>query len=174
MTDAASIPLARLAPTPNWSSLLISPSAALTGTPSRSAPRAAATTTAQRASQSVQLDPAARCRSCRAKCVRHLLARPSCMHAPFAATGADIPLEAVRRTLLLGRLRESFDLINPPDAQLIGSLRYFEGPMEKVRGGSLPAVYWHHVETNLERCEQHWRTQPAPAPSRQVRAGERP
>ena len=116
-------------------------------------------------------------------CVRQLLARPSCVQGPFTAADerlaeawhrAGIPLETVRRALLLGCLRKSFALIDRPDAQPIGSLRYFEGPLEEVRGSSFPAAYWQHVESNLERCEQHWRSQPATAPGRPPRPGERP
>ena len=115
--------------------------------------------------------------------VRQLLARPSCVQAPFTAADerlaaawhrAGIPLETVRHALLLGCLRKSFALIDRPDAQPIGSLRYFEGPLEEVRGGSFPTAYWQHVESNLERCEQHWRAQPATAPGRRGSPGERP
>ena len=115
--------------------------------------------------------------------VRRLLARPSCVQGPFTAAderlaaawhGAGVPLETVRRALLLGCLRKSFALIDRPDAQPIGSLRYFERPLEEVRGGSFPAAYWQHVEFNLERCEHHWRTQPATAPGRRGHPGERP
>ena len=115
--------------------------------------------------------------------VRLLLARPACVQAPFTAADerlaedwhrAGIPLETVRQALLLGCLRKSFALIDRPDAQPIGSLRYFEGPLEEVRSGSFPTAYWQHVESHLERCEQHWRTQPATAPSRRGHPGERP
>lgn len=108
--------------------------------------------------------------------VRQLLARPSCVQASFAPADerlaeawhrAGIPLETVRRALLLGCLRKSFALIDGPDAQPIGSLRYFEGPLEEVRRGFFPAGYWQHLESNLERCEQHWRSQPTTAPGRQ-------
>lgn len=54
---------------------------------------------------------------------------------------AGIPLETVRRALLFGCVRKSFPLIDRPEAQPISSLRYFEGPVEDVRGGSFPAAY---------------------------------
>ena len=115
--------------------------------------------------------------------MRQLLARPSCVQVPFTAADerlaeawhrAGIPLETVRRTLLLGCLRKSFALIDRPDAQPVGSLRYSEGPLEEVRGGSLPTAYRQHVESHLKRCEQHWPTQPATAPGRRGRPRERP
>ena len=115
--------------------------------------------------------------------MRQLLARPSCVQAPFTAADerlaeawhrAGIPLETVRRTLLLGCLRKSFALIDRPDAQPVGSLRYSEGPLEEVRGGSFPTAYRQHVESHLKRCEQHWPTQPATAPGRRGRPRERP
>ena len=60
--------------------------------------------------------------------------RPSCVQGPFTAADerlaaawhrAGVPLETVRRALLLGCLRKSFALIDRPDGQPIGSLRYY-------------------------------------------------
>ena len=115
--------------------------------------------------------------------VRRLLAGPSCVQGPFTAADerlaaawhrAGVPLETVRRAFLLGCVRKSFVLIDRPDAQPIGSLRYFEGLLEEVRDASFPAAYWQHVEFNLGRCEQYWRTRPATAPGRRRCQGERP
>ena len=149
----------------------------------RQSPRPSGLTTAP--SRSAAAAPAAPDGSCDAyvECVRRLLARPSCWQAPFTAADerlaeawhrAGIPLQTVRQALLLGCLRKSFALIDGPDAQPIGTLRYCEDPLEEVRGGSFPTAYWQHVESILERCEQHGRTQPATAPERRGYPGEGP
>ena len=105
--------------------------------------------------------------------VREMFRKPRCVRGPFgpgderlaaAWHAAGLPLETVRRAVLLGCVRKSMTLIDHPDQPLIASLRYFEGVLEEVREQSFPAGYWKHLEFNLGRCEQYWQAKPEQAP----------
>ena len=107
--------------------------------------------------------------------VRRLFQRPSCVQGAFAATdeklaarwyGEGLPLETVRRAILLGCTRKSMTLIDRPDGQPIRSLTYFEPVLAEVRQEAFPSSYWQHVESTLERCEQHWRAGTVTPPRR--------
>ncbi len=107
--------------------------------------------------------------------VRRMFGKPSCMPSSFGAADerlaadwhrAEVPLETVRRAILLGSVRKSMTLIGRPDGQPIRSLRYFESVLEEVRAEEFPDCYWKHLEFNLGRCEQYWRDKPVTAPGR--------
>ena len=107
--------------------------------------------------------------------VRQAFLGPSCVQGDFGPADerlADawrvrgVPLETVRRALLLGCARKSMSLIDRPDAQPVRSLRYFEPLLREVGSESFPGGYWKHLEYNLGRCEDYWRARPATAPGR--------
>ena len=113
--------------------------------------------------------------------VRRLFAGASCVQGAFSPADEHLAakwhrdgtsLETFRRAFLLGCVRKSFALIDRPDSQPIRSLGYFEPLLEEVRRESFPESYWQHVESNLNRCEQHWQAQPASAPGRRREGGQ--
>ena len=63
-------------------------------------------------------------------------------------------LETVLRTILLGSMRKALSLIDPPGAQPVRSLRYFEPLLAEVEGERFPAAYWQHLARRLQRCEE--------------------
>ena len=66
--------------------------------------------------------------------MREMFRKPRCVRGPFgpgderlaaAWHAAGLPLETVRRAVLLGCVRKSMTLIDHPDQPLIASLRYY-------------------------------------------------
>ena len=107
--------------------------------------------------------------------VRRAFLGPACVQAAFSpaderlAAGwhaRGVPLETVRRAILLGCVRKSMALIDRPAAQPVRRLRYFEAVLQEVQHDSFPAAYWQHLEFNLGRCEDYWRRHPEAAPGR--------
>ena len=74
-----------------------------------------------------------------------------------------VPLETVRRAILLGSVRKSMSLLDRPDGEPVRSLRYFASLLAEVRTESFPDSYWQHLEFNLRRCERLWQQGPAAA-----------
>ena len=64
---------------------------------------------------------------------------------------AGVPLEMVRRAILLGSVRKSMSLLDRPGGEPVRSLRYFASLLEEVRTESFPDSYWRHIEFNLRR-----------------------
>ena len=89
---------------------------------------------------------------------------PACKAASERPTSAwqraGVPLETVRRAILLGSVRKSISLLDRPGGEPVRSLRYFAGLLEEVRTESFPDSYWGHLEFNLSRCERLWRNRP--------------
>ena len=77
---------------------------------------------------------------------------------------AGVPLETVRRALLLGCVRKSMTLMDHPSQPLIAHLAYIGGVLEEVREQSFTAGYGQHLEFNLDRCEQYWQAESDKAP----------
>ena len=109
------------------------------------------------------------------RAVRQWFCRPACVRGRFGPADkflatdwqrAGVPLETVRRAILLGSVRKSMSLLDRPGGQPVRSLRYFTGPLEEVRTESFPASYWRHLEFNLRRCERAWRDRTAAADRR--------
>ena len=95
--------------------------------------------------------------------VRRLFRQPVCVQGRFGAADwqrAGVPLETVRRAILLGSVRKSMSLLDRPGGEPVRSLRYFAGLLEEVRTESFPPSYWRHLEFNLRRCERLWRNRP--------------
>ncbi len=95
--------------------------------------------------------------------VRRLYAQPSCVQGAFTVADerlaaerhrAGIPLETVRRALLLGSARKSFALIDRPEGQPIGSLRNFQPVLEAVRWQARPST---PAGAKLDRNASSWR-----------------
>ena len=106
------------------------------------------------------------------RAVRQWFCQPACVQGRFGPADkllatdwqrAGVPLETVRRAILLGSVRKSMSLLDRPGGQPVRSLRYFTGPLEEVRTESFPASYWRHLEFNLRRCERAWRDRTAAA-----------
>ena len=98
--------------------------------------------------------------------VRRWFCEPACVQGRFGPADerlaadwqrAGVPLETVRRAILLGSVRKSMSLLDRPGGEPVRSLSYFAGLVEEVRTESFPAAYWRHAEFNLRRCERHWR-----------------
>lgn len=113
--------------------------------------------------------------------VRQLFLKPHCVAGRFGAADrrlaadwqrAGVPLEDVRRAILLGSVRKALTLLDHPSQQPIRSLHYFERLLEEVREESFPPGYWQHLECNLKRCEQHGPAGPESAPGRARAAGK--
>ena len=101
--------------------------------------------------------------------VRRMFCQPACVQGRFGAADerlaaawqrAGVPLETVRRAILLGSVRKSMSLLDRPGGEPVRSLRYFAGLLEEVRTESFPDSYWGHLEFNLNRCERLWRNRP--------------
>ena len=95
--------------------------------------------------------------------VRRMFQEPACVQGRFGPAderlaadwhGAGVPLEAVRRAILLGSVRKSMSLLDRPGGEPVRSLAYFSGLLEEVRAEQFPASYWQHLEFNLRRCER--------------------
>ena len=98
-----------------------------------------------------------------------MFCQPACVQGRFGAADerlaaawqrAGVPLETVRRAILLGSVRKSMSLLDRPGGEPVRSLRYFAGLLEEVRTESFPESYWGHLEFNLNRCERLWRIRP--------------
>jgi len=98
--------------------------------------------------------------------VREMFRQRACVQAGFGPAderlAADwertgVSLETVRRAILLGSVRKSMSMIDHPESEPVRSLHYFSALVEEVRQKQLPAGYWQHLESALERCEQYWR-----------------
>lgn len=107
--------------------------------------------------------------------VREAFLAPACVQAGFGpaderrAAGwhaSGVPLETVRRAILLGCVRKSMALIEQPAGTPVRSLAYFEPLLREVERERFPAAYWQHLEFNLGRCEDYWQHRPGHAPGR--------
>ncbi len=105
--------------------------------------------------------------------VREAFLGPACVQAGFGpaderrAVGwhaSGVPLQTVRRAILLGCVRKSMSLIERPAAPPVRSLAYFEPLLREVERERFPAAYWQHLEFNLRRCEDYWQHRPDHAP----------
>ena len=104
--------------------------------------------------------------------VRRLSERPTSAQRSFAATDEglaanwhreDLPPETARGTILLV-CRAQVDESGRPPGQPIRSLHYVELVLAEVREVAFPSSYWKHGESNLKRCERHWRAGPRHTP----------
>ena len=104
--------------------------------------------------------------------VRRMFCEPACVQGRFGPAderlAADwhrrgVPLETVRRAILLGSVRKSMSLLDRPDGEPVRSLRYFASLLAEVRTESFPDSYWQHLEFNRRRCERLWQQGPAAA-----------
>lgn len=107
--------------------------------------------------------------------VRRLFRQRLCVQGRFGVADerlarqwhrTGVPLEAVRRAILLGSVRKSMALLDHPESDPVRSLRYFTGPLAEAGSESLPASYWQHLEFHLGRCERSLRCRTAAAPGR--------
>ena len=57
-------------------------------------------------------------------------------------------------------------LIDRLEGQPIRSLEHFEPVLAEVRKEAFSSSYWQHFESNVKRCEQHWRARGATPPGR--------
>ena len=89
--------------------------------------------------------------------VRRLFCQPACVQGPFGPADerlltnwhrAGMPLETVRRAILMGSVRKAMSLLDRLDGEPIRSLRYFATPLAETRTESFPASYWRHLEFN--------------------------
>jgi hypothetical protein len=94
--------------------------------------------------------------------IRQLLIGHRCMAIAF--TPADrklafefyqkgVPLENVRRAILLGCTRKCTTLLSTHVAEPITSLHYFRGIVEEVGQLQVSADYWRYLELSLNRME---------------------
>ena len=94
--------------------------------------------------------------------IRQLLTGHRCMTIAF--TPADrklafefyqkgVPLENVRRAILLGCTRKCTTLLNTHVADPITSLQYFRAIVEEVGQLQVSADYWRYLELSLTRME---------------------
>ena len=83
-----------------------------------------------------------------------------------------VPLESVRRPILLASTRKSLSMRAWRSREPIASLRYFEKSLQEIRDNPLPEGYWEHLEKNLALCEEYWKTHPQEAPRRAPRGGQ--
>jgi hypothetical protein len=94
--------------------------------------------------------------------IRQLLTGHCCMAIAF--TPADrklalefyqkgVPLENVRRAILLGCTRKCTTLRSTQVAEPITSLQYFRAIVEEVGQLQVSADYWRYLELNLNRME---------------------
>ena len=95
--------------------------------------------------------------------VRRMFRKPACVQGLFGPADerlatdwhrAGVPLETVRRAILLGSVGKSMSLLDRPGGEPVRSLRYFASLLEAVRTESFPATYWQHLEFNLRQCER--------------------
>ena len=107
--------------------------------------------------------------------VREAFLAPTCVQASFGPAderlasawhASGVPLQTVRRAILLGCVRKSMALIERPGAPPVGRLAYFEPLLREVQRERFPAAYWQHLQFNLGRCEDYWQHQPAHSPGR--------
>ena len=107
--------------------------------------------------------------------VRQAFLGPTCVQAGFGPAderlaaawhSEGVPLETVRRAILLGCVRKSMALIDQPAAQPVRCLAYFAALLREVERERFPASYWQHLEFNLGRCEDYWQHKPETVPGR--------
>jgi hypothetical protein len=100
--------------------------------------------------------------------VRALFLSPACVAASFAAADerlagewyrAGIPLDQVKRAILLGTARKYLSAANHPGQGPVQSLEYFAGVVREVAEMEAPMEYWRYLEMRVKKMESHWRAQ---------------
>ena len=94
--------------------------------------------------------------------IRQLLTCHRCMAIAFAPVDRKlasefyqkgVPLENVRRAILLGCVRKCMTLLSTHVADPITSLQYFRAIVEEVGQLQVSADYWRYLELSLTRME---------------------
>lgn len=88
-------------------------------------------------------------------CVRKSL-RPSDELVARQWYAQGIPVERVRRAILLGCGRKYVAWLDGAAPVVIGSLRYFEPILAEVEAASVPPEYWDYVRLRVQRMERLW------------------
>lgn len=97
--------------------------------------------------------------------VKRILLAHSCVKSLFSAADEKlaaqlfanrVPLERVRRAILLGCLRKYTTLITSRGGTAITSLNYFSAIFSEVAKTEVSEEYWRYVAANVERLEREW------------------
>lgn len=78
-----------------------------------------------------------------------------------------IPLEEVKRALLLGLARKYVSWLNLKNGSPISSLHYFLPLLEELKNTQVSDSYWSYLEQRLKHYQKQWLEQP-PAPQTSV------
>ena len=97
--------------------------------------------------------------------VRDLFLEPSCVQATFTAADHSfaarlferrVPIEQVRRAILLGCARKYVALINHQMRHPITSLQYFAALVDEVGESNIPEGYWEPLRRRVLVMETRW------------------
>jgi len=106
--------------------------------------------------------------------VRGLFLEPACVSSVFAAADeklaiewyrSGVPLDHVRRAVLLGCARKYVSLVNNAGGSLITALNYFAGIVQEVATLEVSLDYWRHLALRIPKIESQWRAQAKFAPA---------
>jgi hypothetical protein len=106
--------------------------------------------------------------------VRGLFLEPACVSSIFSAADeklaiqwyrSGVPLDQVRRAVLLGCARKYVSLVNNAAGSLITGLQYFAGIVQEVATFDVSLDYWRHLAMRMPKIESQWRAQATFAPA---------
>ena len=106
--------------------------------------------------------------------VRGLFLEPACVRSVFSAADeklaakwyhAGVPLDQVRRAILMGCARKYVALFNHDGGSPITSLEYFAGIVQEVGKLEVSLDYWRYLATRMLKMESQWRAHANLAPA---------